>query len=120
MWKTHGKTLMELLGAIIMAGIVTYQQVEADGVTLSEWVMVLIAVAGVVNVWAAANITNFTAAKTLVSSLFVVLNLLVGFLTDNRLSGDETLLLIIQALSTLGVAGAPAVRQVVERTVLSK
>lgn len=117
-WRTHGKTWMELLGALVMAGVVTYQYVAAEGVTLSEWVMVVIAVAGVVNVWAAANISGFEKAKTLVSALFVVLNLLVGLLTDSKLSGDEIMLLVIQFLSTLGVAGAPAPKQVVERTVV--
>jgi hypothetical protein len=119
-WKTHGKTIMELLGALVMAGIVTYQQVALDGVTMSEWVMVVIAVGGVATVWAAANISGFDQAKTLVSALFVVLNLLVGFLTDSRLTGDEILLLAVQFLSTLGVAGAPAPKQIVERTVIQK
>jgi hypothetical protein len=109
-WKTNGKALMELLGAAVMAGVVTYQEVVAGGVTMSEWIMVVIALAGVANVWAAANLTNFDKAKTLVSVLFVVLNLLVGFLTDSRLSGDEIMLLVIQGLSTLGVAGAPAIK----------
>lgn len=118
-WKTHGKFIMELLGALVMAGIVTYQEVAADGVTMSEWVMVIIALGGVANVWAAANITGFDKAKTLVSALFVVLNLLVGFLTDGQLTGNEIMLLAVQFLSTLGVAGAPAPKQVVERVVTS-
>lgn len=118
-WKTHGKTFAELAGAVLMAAIVAYRELALDGVTLSEWVMIVIAVGGVLNVWAAANITNFSKAKTLVSALFVVLNLLVGFLTDNRLTGDETMLLVIQALSTLGVAAAPSVKSVVDRTVVT-
>jgi FtsH-binding integral membrane protein len=117
-WKTYGKTIAELLGALIMAGVVTYQQVQGEGVTMSEWVMIVIATFGVVNVWAAANISGFASAKTLVSALFVVLNLLVGFLTDSHLSNDEILLLVIQALSTLGVVGAPAPKQIVEQTVI--
>jgi hypothetical protein len=116
--KTHGKVLAELAGAVVMAGVVTYQQVVADGVTMSEWIMVVIALAGVVNVWAAANITGFAKAKLLVSAIFVVLNLLVGFLTDSRLTGDEIMLLAIQFLSTLGVAGAPSIKSVVERKVV--
>lgn len=119
-WKTHGKTIMELLGAVVMAAILAYQQVVADGVTWSEWVMLIIAVAGVINVWAAANITGFSKAKLLVSAIFVVLNLLVGILSDNQITSDEWLLLAVQFLSTLGVAGAPATRQVVERTVIAK
>lgn len=119
MWRTHGKTLAELLGAAVMALVVGYQQVAADGVTLSEWIMVVIAVAGVANVWAAANISGFAKAKTIVSAVFVVMNLLVGMLTDSHLSGDEMVLLVIQFLSTLGVAGAPATKNVVERQVIA-
>ena len=119
-WKTHGKTIMELLGALVMAGVVTYQTVVQNGVTWSEWVMVVIAMAGVLNVWAAANITGFSKAKLLVSAVFVVLNLLVGMLTDGRITGDEWMLLVIQFLSTLGVAGAPAVKNVINGTVVAK
>lgn len=109
MWQKYGKTVMELLGAVVMAAIVAYQQVLGDGVTMSEWVMVVIAVFGVVNVWAAANVPAFAKAKLVVSAVFVVLNLLVGILTDSRITGDEWMLLAIQFLSTLGVAGAPAI-----------
>lgn len=119
MWKNNGKSIMELLGALVMAGIVTYQHVSDDyQVTMSEWVMVVIAVGGAVTVWAAANISGYEKAKLLVSAVFVVLNLLVGFLTDSHLSNDEILLLAVQFLSTLGVAGAPAPKHIVERTVV--
>lgn len=118
-WKTHGKVLAELLGALIMAGLVTWQEVETNGVTLSEWVMVVIALFGVFVVWASANITNFNKAKVWVSAAFVVLNLLVGFLTDNRLESSEIVLLAVQFLSTLGVAAAPGPKHVVERTVIA-
>ena len=118
-WKTHGKSLAALLGALIMAGVVSYQAMAANGATLSEWVTVVIAVFGAFVVWATANITGFDKAKTLVAAATVVLNLLVGFLTDDRLSGDEVMLLVIQALAALGVAGAPAPKQIVERTVTS-
>ena len=73
--------------------------------------MVVIAVAGVINVWASANVPAFAKAKLLVSAVFVVLNLLVGILTDSQITGDEWMLLAIQFLSTLGVAGAPAISQ---------
>lgn len=118
-WKTHGKSLAELAGAVVMAGVVTYQQVASDGVSVGEWVMLVIAIFGVVNVWAVANITGFEKAKTLVSAVFVVLNLVVGFLTDGVLSGAEITMLVVQFLSTLGVAGAPAPKQIVERTVIT-
>lgn len=118
-WKTHGKTIAELLGALVMAVIVAYQQIALDGVTPGEVVMVVIAAAGVFNVWASANITGFGKAKFLVSGIFVVLNLLVGMLTDGHLTNDEILLLVVQFLSTLGVAGAPAVKSITDRTVIA-
>lgn len=119
-WKTHGKVLMELLGALVMAGIVAFREVATDGVTASEVVLVLIAVFGVVNVWASANISGFPKAKFLVSGVFVVMNLLVGMLTDGQLTGDEITLLVVQFLSTLGVAGAPAVKSVVTQQVVTR
>lgn len=108
-WRTHGKSILMGLGAVIMAAVAAYREVADSGVTLSEWVIVVIAVFGAINVWAAANVPAFARAKTAVAALFVVLNLLVGFLTDGRLTGDEITFLVIQALATLGVAAAPSV-----------
>lgn len=108
-WKTHGKSILAALGAIIMAAVVGYQAVADNGVTLAEWVTVSIAVFGAINVWATANVPAFSKAKLVVAALFVALNLLVGFLTDGHLTGNELVLLVIQILATLGVAGAPAI-----------
>jgi hypothetical protein len=118
-WRTHGKTIAELLGAVVMAFITAYQQVAGDGVTASEWVLVIIAVAGVINVWNAANITGWDKAKVLVSAVFVVLNLLVGILTDGQITRDEWLLIAVQFLSTLGVAAAPAIKRVTQQNVIA-
>ncbi len=108
-WRTHGKSILMGAGAVLMAAVAAYREVSANGITLSEWVTVVIAVFGAINVWAAANVPAFSKAKTAVAALFVVLNLLVGFLTDGKLTGDEITLLVIQALATLGVAAAPSV-----------
>jgi hypothetical protein len=106
-WKTHGKSIMALLAALVMAGVVTYQGLQAEGVTSSEWVMVFIAVFSVIVTWATANIPGFEKAKTFVNAITVVLNLLVSLVTGG-ITGDETLLLLVQFLGALGVAGAPA------------
>lgn len=120
-WRTHGKFWMELIGAVVMAGVVTYQHVSDDlHVSMGEWIMVVIAVFGAVNLWATANVSGWGHAKLLISAVFVVLNLLVGMLTDNRLDMSEIWLLVIQFLSTLGVAGAPAVKLVTERAVVAR
>jgi hypothetical protein len=108
-WKTHGKSILAALGAVVMAAVVGYQAVADNGVTLAEWITVSIAVFGALNVWAAANVPSFSKAKLVVAALFVALNLLVGFLTDGHLTGDEVTLLVIQVLATLGVAGAPSI-----------
>lgn len=118
-WKTHGKSLAALLAALVMAGIVTYQAVVLEGVTPSEWVMVLIAVFGSFVTWAAANITGFEKAKTLVSAVTVVLNLLVAVIIGG-LTSDEVLLLVVHFLGALGVAGAPAPKQIVQGTVVAR
>jgi hypothetical protein len=107
--KTHGKSIALGVGAVIMAAVTGYRAVASDGVTLAEWITVSIAVVGAINVWATANVPAFSKAKTAVAALFLALNLLVGFLTDGRLTGDEVMLLVIQVLASLGVAFAPAV-----------
>lgn len=116
-WKSYGKLIVALLASLVMAGIVTYQALVTDGVTPSEWVMVTIAVFGAFVVWATANVTGFEKAKTLVNAVSVVLNLLVAVIVGG-IASDEWLLLMVQFLGALGVAGAPAPKQIVERTVV--
>jgi hypothetical protein len=107
-WKTHGKSIAMGLAAVAMAGVTAYRAVAGDGVLPSEWVTVVIAVFGAVNVWAAVNVPAFSKAKTLVAALFVVLSVLQTSVTGG-ISGDEWLLLILQFLGALGVVAAPAV-----------
>jgi hypothetical protein len=106
-WKTHGKSIMALLAALVMAGVVAYQGLQDQGVTPSEWVMVTIAVFSVIVTWATANIPGFEKAKTFVNAITVVLNLLVAIIVGG-ITSDEWLLLLVQFLGALGVAGAPA------------
>jgi hypothetical protein len=108
-WKTHGKSLAMLLATLVMAGLLAFRDLADNGVTLSEWVLVITACFTTFVVWATANIPSFSKAKTVVGAVGVVLGLLVGFLTDGHLSGDEVMLLVVQTLGALGVAGAPSV-----------
>jgi FtsH-binding integral membrane protein len=119
MWKTYGKTYATLLATLVMAGIVTFRQVAEGGVTPSEWIMVLIALFGTFTVWGAANISGFTKAKTLLGAVALVLNLLVSLIIGG-LTSDELLLLVVQFLGALGVAGAPAPVRIVTGTVVSR
>lgn len=98
-----------LLASLVMAGLLAFRDLAADGVTASEWVLVVTACFTTFTVWAAANIPSFSRAKTVVAAVGLVLSLLVGFLTDGRITGDEWMLLIVQCLGVLGVAGAPSV-----------
>lgn len=108
-----------LLATIVMAVLASYREFVADGsMTPSEWVLVVVAVFTTFTVWATANITGFEKAKTLVAAAGLVLNLLVAFIVAG-ITTDEWMLLALQFLGALGVAGAPAPKQVVERTVIA-
>lgn len=107
MWRVYGKSIMMGLAAVVMAAVTAYRAVAGDGVTASEWVAVVLATMGAVNVWAAANIPAFVRAKTLVAALFVVGQVLQTSITGG-ITADEWLLLVIQFLGAVGVVAAPA------------
>lgn len=120
MWKKYGKSLAMLLGTLAMAVFGAYREYATDGISPSEWVLVVIAAFTVVNVWLAANLANFAEkTKTLVAAIGLVLNLLVSLITGG-ITGDEWILLLLQFLGALGVAGSPATKQIVQRTVVSR
>jgi len=58
------------------------------------------------NVWATANLPQYEKMKTYVAAAIVVVQLLVGFITDG-LTTNEIVNLIIAALAALGVAITP-------------
>jgi hypothetical protein len=120
MWKKYGKSIAMLLGAVAMAVFGAYREFAADGMTPSEWVLVVIAAYTVITVWMAANLASFaTKTKTLVAAVGLVLNLLVSLITGG-ITGDEWILLLLQFLGALGVARAPAAEHVVQRTVVAR
>lgn len=110
-WKTHGKSIVMLLATLVMAVLASLREFGSDGMTPSEWVTVVIALFTTVTVWAAANVPNFKNAKTVVAAVGLVLNLLVSLIVGG-ITSDEWMLLAIQFLGALGVAGAPATKQV--------
>lgn len=115
-WKTHGKSIVMLLATIVMAVLALLREVGSDGMSPSEWVTVVIAVFTTVTVWGAANVPGFENAKTLFAAIGLALNLLVSLIVGG-ITADEWMLLAIQFLGALGVAGAPAVKQVAVRPV---
>jgi hypothetical protein len=117
-WKTHGKSIVSLLGTLVIVGYAAIKDVSEAGITPSEWVTVLIAGFSTIFVWAAANITGFDKAKTIVAAFMLVLNLLVTVIVGG-VSTDEAFFLIVQFIGALGVAAVPATKAVVERKVIS-
>lgn len=109
MWRTHGKVIMQLLGAAALAVFATIREVSSGGITASEWIVVIIAAFTVVNVWGAANIPGFQKAKTIMGAIGAALTLLVTLVTGG-IHGDEWIMLAITVLTALGVAGASAVK----------
>lgn len=101
------KLIWPILGLVVMAVLTTIQQVNADDViTASEWVMVGLQALMVFNVWATANLPQYAHMKTWVAAAIVVLQLLVGFITDG-LTTNEIVNLVIAGLAALGVALTP-------------
>ena len=108
-WRTHGKSILQLLGALVLAVIFVVQEATSDGSVInpSEWVLVGIAAFGVFQVWGAANIPGFDKAKNLMSAAAAVLGLLVTVITGG-IQGQEWMALIVLFLTTLGVVVSPA------------
>lgn len=101
------KLIWPILGLVVMAILTTIQQVNADNtITASEWVMVGLQALMAFNVWATANLPQYEKMKTYVAAAIVVVQLLVGFITDG-LSTNEIINLIVAGLAALGVALTP-------------
>lgn len=107
-WHTHGKSIAMGAAAIVMAVLAAWREAADGGITASEVVLVVIAGFNVATVWGAANIPQWSKAKTFMAGVGVVLNTLVALVVGG-LTGDEVMLLIIHFLGALGVAAAPAV-----------
>lgn len=95
------------VATLVMAVLLALRDAWADAnITASEWVLVVIAGFGILNVWGAANIPGFAKAKTFMAAVGVVLNMLVAFIIGG-LTGDEIALLVIHFLGALGVVVGP-------------
>lgn len=101
------KLIWPIIGLVVMAILTTIQQVNADNViTASEWVMVGLQALMAFNVWATANLPQYERMKTWVAAAIVVVQLLVGFISDG-LSTNEIINLIVAFLAAVGVALTP-------------
>ena len=101
------KLIWPILGLVVMAILTTIQQVNADNhITASEWVMVGLQALMAFNVWATANLPQYTKMKTYVAAAIVVLQLLVASIVGG-LTTNEIINLIISFVAALGVAFTP-------------
>lgn len=107
-FRTHGKAIMMGLATVVMALLVAYREATANGITPSEFVLVVIAGFNAVVVWGAANVPWWPRAKNIMAAVGVVLNVLVALIVGG-LTTDEVMLLVIHFLGALGVVGAPSV-----------
>lgn len=97
------KLLWPILGTIAMAIFTTLQEALTDNhIDSQEWVLVALGVLMAFNVWATANLPQYTSMKTYVAAAIVVAGALHTFIVGG-VSMQETINLIILALSALGV-----------------
>jgi len=90
-----------------MAVLTTIQQANADNsITASEWVQVALQALMAFNVWATANLPQYTRMKTWVAAAIAVVSLLVTLITGG-LDTNEIINLVITGLAALGVAFTP-------------
>jgi uncharacterized membrane protein len=101
------KALWPILGLVVMAVLTTVQQVNGDNkIEAYEWVMVGLQAVMAFNVWATANLPQYTAMKTYVAAVIAVMQLLVTVI-DGGLTTNEIINLVITGLAALGVMITP-------------
>lgn len=103
------KAAWPLLGLVVMAILTTVQAATADGSTIDEqeWVQVGIQAVMAFNVWATANLPQYTRMKTWVAVVLAVLQALYTLVVG----GVDTPELINLAITALAAAGVVFTRQ---------
>lgn len=101
------KVLWPILGVILMSVFTTVQEAMTDNhIDSQEWVLVGLGVLMAFNVWATANLPQYTKMKTYVAAAITVAGALYTFIVGG-VSMQEWVNLIVLALSALGVAATP-------------
>lgn len=101
------KFVWPLLGAIAMAIFTTFQDAMTDNrIDAQEWVLVGLGAIMAFNVWATANLPQYTKMKTWVSAVIVVAGALHTFIVGG-VSMQEAVNMAILFLSAVGVAVQP-------------
>lgn len=99
------KAMWPVLGLVAMAILTTVQAATADGSRIDEqeWVQVGIQAVMAFNVWATANLPQYTKMKTWVAVALAVLQALYTFVIGG-VDNAEIINLVITALAAAGVA----------------
>jgi phosphatidylserine synthase len=96
-----------IVATIVMAIFTTVQDALTDSrIDNQEWVLVGLGALMAFNVWATANLPQYTKMKTYVSAAIVVAGALHTFIVGG-VSMQEWVNLITLALGALGVAATP-------------
>lgn len=98
------KLIWPVLGTIVMAVLTVFQEASADNhITAQEWVQVLLGALMAFNVWATANLPQYTSMKTYVSAAIVVFGALYTYIVGGVTMG-ELINMAVLTLAALGVA----------------
>lgn len=102
------KAVVPIIGVIVMSILTTIQDALLDKhVSSQEWVLVGLGVLMAFNVWATANLPQYTKMKTYVAAAIAVTGALHGFIVG----GVDTPELINMAILGLSAVGVAFVRQ---------
>lgn len=102
------KITWPILGLIAMTVLTTVQAATADGspIDAQEWVQVALQAVMAFNVWATANLPQYTTMKSWVAVVIAVLTALVTFVIGG-VDTPEIINLIIVGLAASGVVLTP-------------
>lgn len=101
------KVIWPILGTVIMAVFTTVQDALTDNhIDSQEWVLVGLGALMAFNVWATANLPQYTKMKTYVSAAIVVLGALHTFIVGG-VSTPEAINMVVLFLAAVGVAVTP-------------
>jgi len=100
---SHFKALV----AVLMAGLVSYQTLATDGVSVQDWCSIAVAVIGAVGVYLIPNTPALDWAKAGVAVLLAGAQAAVQVSGDGVISGTEWLTVAIAAIGVISVYVAP-------------
>ena len=96
------RSLMMLAGAA--AAAVATVVADADTASLAAWIGVGVALVNAFNVYLAPDLPAYPWIKPVVAFVGVGLQALVGYESDNTITGQEVALVVIALASWLGVS----------------